>query len=74
MAIFNPTNVFPAPGTPVTKQMIFECSDLAFSMISEMTEVVLVKFMAPASHLVILSTEWFWYNAIAASTIVGVGE
>jgi hypothetical protein len=73
VATFNPTSVFPAPGTPVRRQIAFcECL-LADSMISETASDVRVKFTAPASLREMSATEWPLYKAVAASTIVGVG-
>jgi hypothetical protein len=74
VATFNPTRVFPAPGTPVTKQIIFFWFTLENSIISAIAVEVFSKFFAPASLRVISSTEWLLYSETAASIIVGVGE
>ncbi len=74
MAIFKPTNVLPAPGTPVTKQMDFRPFDLLCSIMRLISSVVIVRFSAPASLRVMSCTLCPRYNACAASTIVGVGR
>ena len=66
VATFRPTNVFPAPGTPVTKQMRLRLSDCASSTSSSIRREVRFKFLAPASNLAIASTECCAYKARAA--------
>ncbi len=72
--MLSPTSVLPAPGTPVTKQMILRFCARASSTRSSTRREVTLKFTAPASFRVIASTECFAYKARAASTIVGVGR
>ena len=74
VAISNPTRVFPAPGTPVTKQIAFFPSSFAFWIKREMAPDVLARFFSPASLRDRFSTEWDPYNAEAASIMVGVGQ
>ena len=72
--MFRPTNVFPAPGTPVTKQIDFKWSLSYRAMTFEMASDVEVKLIALASLREIAFAECPLYNAWAASTMVGVGE
>ncbi len=73
VARFSPTSVFPAPGTPVTKQMILCLFWNASSTNASIRRDVVCKFLAPASNRAISSTECCEYSARAASIIVGVG-
>src|SRR5690606_33764654 len=73
LAIFNPARVFPAPGTPVTKQIDFCCAVFECSIISAIAADVLLRFIAPESDREISRTLCPLYNACAASMIVGVG-
>jgi len=73
-ATLNPTNVLPAPGTPVTKHIDFFWFAFASSTISKILLQVSSIFFAEAAVLVILSTVWFLNMYEAASMIVGVGE
>ena len=72
-AIFKPASVFPAPGTPVIKQIDFLLFLFEKSIISEIQFDVTDKFSAPESLLEISETLCFLYRAVAASIIVGVG-
>ena len=74
MATFNPTSVLPAPGTPVTKQMLFSLFCLLDSITFRIKSVVASNALPAASCRVMSSTEWLRYRALAASMIVGVGE
>ena len=66
--------VFPAPGTPVTKMMalfpLARTSSTTFSMHSEVSW----RLRTPASCRAMASTEWPANIACAASIIVGVGQ
>ena len=73
VAKFKPTRVFPAPGTPVTKQIRLRPFACASSTSSSTRLEVTCRFCAPASNRAIASTECCAYSARAASTIVGVG-
>ena len=44
-----PASVLPAPGTPVTKQMLFVRALFEYSITSAIAEAVKVRFLAPAS-------------------------
>ena len=57
VAIFSPTRVFPAPGTPVTKQIAFSLLFFDLRMISPNSSQVIVRLVAPASDLDISPTE-----------------
>src|SRR6478735_1767438 len=74
VATFSPTSVFPAPGTPVTKQIDFREASLDERMTSAIASEVRLRLMALASLREISETEWPPYNAIAASMMVGVGQ
>src|SRR5262249_27535889 len=74
VAIFRPTNVLPAPGTPVTKQIAFLELALALLMMSEIASDVSVKLTAVASFREMSATEWPLYREVAASMMVGVGQ
>ncbi len=63
LAIFRPASVFPAPGTPVTKQIVFFRSRFAESMMCVSSLAVRVRFSTPASLRVISSTLWPRYRA-----------
>src|SRR5262249_14413876 len=58
VATFSPARVFPAPGTPVTRQIDFLPWAFDFWMISSMQVVVRPRFCAPASERAISSTRW----------------
>jgi hypothetical protein len=57
VAILRPTTVFPAPGTPVTKQMAFLDSRRASSIIRDRVFEVRLRLIAPASLRDISATE-----------------
>ena len=73
VATFKPMSVFPAPGTPVTKQIDFSCLSFDPSIICEIAFVVTARFSS-ASFFAISATVCPLYNALAASMIVGVGR
>jgi len=57
VAKFKPTKVFPAPGTPVTKQMHLRRLTWASSTNSSIRLEVTCRFWAPASKRAMASTE-----------------
>ena len=73
VATSSPTNVFPAPGTPVTKTIAFRPCRFAPSIMLSTAAEVTLRFVAPASWREIASTECCEYRERAASMIVGVG-
>jgi hypothetical protein len=74
VATFKPTRVFPAPGTPVTKQIAFFRSVFARSIRTDIATEVRARFFSPASLRDSSATEWLPYKADAAYMIVGVGR
>ena len=63
VAMLSPARVLPAPGTPVTKQILFSLSNLDFSITEKISSVVSARFLAPESERAISSTVCDWYNA-----------
>tara|TARA_Y100000816_G_C26074958_1_gene565738 strand:- start:229 stop:414 length:186 start_codon:yes stop_codon:yes gene_type:complete len=61
--MFRPASVFPAPGTPVKKQIDFLCWALESSIILFIKIEVLERLIAPASLLEISLTLWPLYKA-----------
>ena len=57
VAASRPTSVFPAPGTPVTKQIVFSWRAFVVSIISATVLAVTLRFVAPASVREISVTE-----------------
>ena len=56
LAMFSPASVFPAPGTPVTKHIVFKFSFFDFSIIRFKQLAVFDRLIAPESCLEISLT------------------
>lgn len=73
-AIFNPINVFPAPGTPVKNIIDFSLFLFVLSIIFTIVCSVLFKNTSSEEKVPIFLSSCFAYICRAASNIVGVGE
>ena len=71
--MFRPTNVFPAPGTPVKNIIDFLLFSLEYFIISSIVFSVSTNMESSELRVVMFFTSCVSYNCLAASKILGVG-